>query len=498
MENSTYQLLLKSKIYEIPMMFKHIVEIRHKITKVLIFSSSHQYQVESNVTDDIFQLFINYMINDELPDININDFLQLSQEFGLLEEELKAKIAQLGEYLVNLNGLQNKKSSDVSFYEEQIAVKLDDYLLKYGQNLMDSPIQSLFNIFNHKKRKMTKNDLAYELIIDCFERKKNSDVLILLESIDGSKLSKSNLENSIEFKEKRFNHMPTIHFSYLENAIESQNKLQSQIDALNAELIKVKNQHEIDIKNLIKKNENDLKNLTQKFEADMKRLIEKNEKNTNDIILAFKNEIKNDMSIQTNEINELKKLNDSLNKKEEKKNVVDCNFKNDQLDGIFSYLEKKFGDDLVKNGVLNLSDAEIPSRFPLINLLKYDSKNIDECYENQNSGTAKKSEGWFEIDFIEKKINLTSYTIRTGNVNDYYPKSWRVVGSNDKSCWDIINQQTNISSLNDEYKQIHFICKENHNYYRYIKYIQEESWMQYSLYNINISCIEFFGNIQFE
>ena len=260
MQNYTYKLLLKNKVYEIPMMFKHIVEIPHKITKALIFNQSHQYQVESNVNDDIFQSFIDYMINDELPDINIsniNDFLQLSQEFGLLEDDLKTKIAQLGEYLVNLNGLHNTNSSDVSFYEEQIAIKLDDYLLKYGQILMDSSIQSLFNIFNHKKRKMTKNDLAYELIIDCFERKNNPDIFILLESIDGSKLSKSHLENAIKFKEKRFNHMPTIQFSYLASAIESQDKLQSQIDALKAELIQVKNQHEIDIKNLIKKNEND-------------------------------------------------------------------------------------------------------------------------------------------------------------------------------------------------------------------------------------------------
>lgn len=493
--------MLKNKVYEIPMMFKHIVEIPHKITKALIFNQSHQYQVESNVNDDIFQSFIDYMINDETPDININninDFTQLSQEFGLLEEELKTKIAQLGEYLVNLNGLHNKNGSDVSFYEEQIAIKLDDYLLKYGQKLMDSPIQSLFNIFNHKKRKMTENDLAYELIIDCFERNNNPDIFILLESIDGSKLSKSHLEDSIKFKEKRFNHMPTVHFSYLASAIESQDKLQSQIDALNAELIRVKNQHEIDIKNLIKKNENDLKNLTQKFEADMKHLIEKNDQNTNNVILAFKNEIKNDMSIQKNEIIELKKLNDSLNNNIEEKNVIDCNFKNDQLDGIFSYLEKKFGDDLEKNGVLKLSDAEISSRFPLTRLLKYDSKSINDRYENQNSGIAKKSEGWFEIDFIEKKINLTSYTIRSGSVNSYYPKSWQIVGSNDKNSWDILNQQTNISSLNGSNKQNHFNCKENHNYYRYIKYIQEESWNNGASYNINISCIEFFGKIQFE
>lgn len=150
--------------------------------------------------------------------------------------------------------------------------------------------------------------------------------------------------------------------------------MQFQINELNDKLIKTQKQHEIDIKNLIAKNESDkleiirkneinIKNLTQKFDEDIKKLIEKNEKDKSDLILSFKNELKNLQLKQEKEISDLKKSNDTLSKKviendklvktkEEEKNVIDCNFKKDQLCGIISYLKKKFGDDLEKKYVI--------------------------------------------------------------------------------------------------------------------------------------------------
>lgn len=150
--------------------------------------------------------------------------------------------------------------------------------------------------------------------------------------------------------------------------------MQFQINELNDKLIKTQKQHEIDIKNLIAKNESDkleiirkneinIKNLTQKFDEDIKKLIEKNEKNKSDLILSFKNELKNLQLKQEKEISDLKKSNDTLSKKviendklvktkEKEKNVIDCNFKKDQLCGIISYLNEKFGDDLEKKYVI--------------------------------------------------------------------------------------------------------------------------------------------------
>lgn len=161
-------------------------------------------------------------------------------------------------------------------------------------------------------------------------------------------------------------------------------------------------------------------------------------------------------------------------------------------------MKKKYGSNLQKKGVLNLTDPRTGSGYPMARLFMYDENNINEEYENQYSGYTKQSDGWFEIDFKDKKINLTSYTLRTSynGPNDYsHPKSWRIVGSNDRNKWDVLNHQTNNSSLNGMYYQNRFTCENNPNYYRYIKYIQEDSWCTYT-YNIKLTCIELFGYIQ--
>ena len=229
------------------------------------------------------------------------------------------------------------------------------------------------------------------------------------------------------------------------------------------------------------------------------------------MILSFQNEIKNLNLKQSNEINELKKSNDSLikklkeneeeAKKKEENKGIDCSFKNDQLCGIISYLKKKYGDDLEKKGVLNLSDAKTSSRYPMERLFMYDPDHINDEYQNQWYGVTHQSDGWFEIDFKEKKINLTSYTIRSSiyGPNRYCkPKSWRIAGSNDRTHWDVLNHQIDNSSLNGRYLQNHFTCENNHNYYRYIRYIQEDSWNKEFIYNICITCIELFGYIEIE
>lgn len=217
MEKEIFQLLLDSKTFNVPSIFKHMLDISPKIVNILIFNKNHQYQVESKVSENVFQSFLKYLINDDIPDIqidNFNEYLQLSKEFKILDDIIKAKSNEFGEYFINLNALNNIKNTDLSDYEEQVALNLDDYLEKYGKELMNTPIQSLVNIFNHKKRKLTQHDLSYNLIGQHFENSKNFEIFVLLDSLDGSKLSKSNLEESFSLYEFRMNHMPAIEFSY--------------------------------------------------------------------------------------------------------------------------------------------------------------------------------------------------------------------------------------------------------------------------------------------
>lgn len=191
-------------------------------------------------------------------------------------------------------------------------------------------------------------------------------------------------------------------------------------------------------------------------------------------------------------------------KKHDKKNLIDCSFKGDELDGIFSRMQKTFNSDLCESGNLKISGGgeQDESRYPqysLKNLIKYDSQNIDKCNYNWHTKPPSESDGWIEFDFGERKINLSSYTLRSccsGAGSECFPKSWRIVGSNDGEKWDELDHQVNNSSLRIKLQQHRFECQnKNSNYYKLIRYIQEDSTNDSDKYYVFFTCIEFFGSI---
>lgn len=242
--------------------------------------------------------------------------------------------------------------------------------------------------------------------------------------------------------------------------------------------------------NEIHKKEKD--EITESFEKDKKELIiyfenqiEKLELKHSQEIVALKNRIDSLEKLLNGEKKE------ELSNKNKGKRIIECKF-DDELCGIISYMKKTFGD------VLKFSDAGTSSATPTVNLFSYDTNNINEIYENQTSGVTIESNGWVEVDFGEQKVSLESYTIRSGDSSAYYyshPKSWRISGSNDRSHWEIISHMVNCSLLNGPYKQHRFECENSQKFYRYIRYIQEDSWSKDYKFNIRLTCLELFGSI---
>ena len=57
--------------------------------------------------------------------------------------------------------MKEENTSYRSDYEEQISEKFNEYLEHHGIEMMKLPFQTLYNIFNHQKRKLTNHNLAY-------------------------------------------------------------------------------------------------------------------------------------------------------------------------------------------------------------------------------------------------------------------------------------------------------------------------------------------------
>lgn len=182
-------------------------------------------------------------------------------------------------------------------------------------------------------------------------------------------------------------------------------------------------------------------------------------------------------------------------------NAIKVEYTNDELNGIITYLKgNEAAEEFIKNKIHLKGGGEIYSSYPIANLIKYDSNNINNHYYNKNSKFPTEKDSWIIFDFGERKINLSSYTIRSngGSINGHaHPKTWKILGSNDNEQWETINEQTNNPILNGPNKQHRFECQQTSKYYRYIQYKQEDSWdddkrYQYVVY---LTCIEFFGSI---
>lgn len=144
----SFQFIVNDKAFIIPL-FDKLMNISSNIREELIFSQQHQYHVQSKIRTEVFEDFIKYLTTNEIPNLsisNINEYDDLSSEFETLLDEVEEKKNELGEFLINIKGLQREIREDKSQFEESIAIKLDEYIDKYGAELMKSSINSLFNI----------------------------------------------------------------------------------------------------------------------------------------------------------------------------------------------------------------------------------------------------------------------------------------------------------------------------------------------------------------
>lgn len=186
---------------------------------------------------------------------------------------------------------------------------------------------------------------------------------------------------------------------------------------------------------------------------------------------------------------------------------VDCEYKEgEELNGIISYLLKEDGREILTNGTLTLTggtDPRLNPYHPITNVTEYGEKINDYFYNFHSTLAPSEESNFIDFDFGQRKVRVTSYTIRSNKNNEYgryHPKSWKICGSNDKENWDVLDHQLNCCELNGPYKQHRFICDPVKGKYRYIRYIQEDSFDSERTrsnfkYIIYLTCIEFFGEI---
>lgn len=222
MQHQSYKFVLNSKEFEIPSNISRLHDMSPNI--YLSFISEGFYTVQSDVSEEVFKSFIKYLVTNEVPNIDITsimEYSQLSQEFNLMHS-LIFSIEHTKEFHVHqVEKLNNPSIQNKSEIEKFIAKSLDGFIINCGEQLLCSSIHSLYRIFNHSERSLTQHNLCYILIKDHFSRTQNPSIFIILQFLDGNKLSKENLDDCIKSRDSRHGILPRIEFSYI-SELESQ------------------------------------------------------------------------------------------------------------------------------------------------------------------------------------------------------------------------------------------------------------------------------------
>lgn len=158
-------------------------------------------KVHSNVSIENLELFLNCLVdkNAKIPSNKLtaevySDFNQLTNEFNITKKFITLdQLNPLDKINCSETIVECKtKLKDKTYFENEISKNLDFYLDKYAHELYFLPIESLYNIFYNKDRKLISQEKAYRFITKTLIKDnddKNEDSLyILLKSIDGDKL----------------------------------------------------------------------------------------------------------------------------------------------------------------------------------------------------------------------------------------------------------------------------------------------------------------------
>lgn len=134
-----------------------------------------------------------------------------------------------------------------------------------------------------------------------------------------------------------------------------------------------------------------------------------------------------------------------------KKNLFkyDTNRQN-RFEGIIHYLNKQCHGNSAEKGVINVTTPD------LITIYKHSSKYPNSCivdFEDKMSYIAVRtqSSNWVKIDFKEKSVRPTNYSIRTwymGPMNSHL-MNWTIEGSNNNEDWKVLDKRVNEKSLDD-------------------------------------------------
>ena len=147
----------------------------------------------------------------------------------------------------------------------------------------------------------------------------------------------------------------------------------------------------------------------------------------------------------------------------ENKQITEFKPKEDEdFNGIFRYLTNKTGGNIHDNKTIEISSNSISGSCHPKNSLDYQNSNI--YHSNYDKET------YVCIDFKDKSVQISSYSIKSASGNLVHLKNWSIEVSENGQNWTEIDSRSNDSALNGCGNKARFDIKKPQNgFYRFMR-----------------------------
>ena len=166
------------------------------------------------------------------------------------------------------------------------------------------------------------------------------------------------------------------------------------------------------------------------------------------------------------------------------------------LDGIIAHLTRKCGGNVHENKVVEVTTSSTENDGS-----EFHPWSIADLGTYERSRSEDKPGQWICYDFKEKRVALSSYTIRTwdSEENSCHLKSWVLEASNEidpaEESWVVLDTQNENGDLND-YLAVHnyTIETQTQQAFRFIR-LKQTGTSHYGNHRMTISALELFGTL---
>lgn len=169
-----------------------------------------------------------------------------------------------------------------------------------------------------------------------------------------------------------------------------------------------------------------------------------------------------------------------------------------QFNGTFDYLNRQCNGNCIEKKIITVEHHNpYPQGNQCKNLVAFESMGTN-CY----SAFSNSPGGYYIFDFLHRKVRVQEYLMHSrygspsnsGAKDRRQPRSWKLMGSNDKETWKLIDNRDDDYSINDNDASSLFKCQNEINSFKFIK-LENTGKCHGEGHFFDLAALEFFGDL---